>query len=449
MRSLVLFAALIGVCGCGHTGANPDAADGKDSGPSTAAASSQQAVSYLDRVESFHNLDPEVQSELHKAEALIGQGKLGAGIEVLSRLIGENPKTAVAFAMRAHANSNVRHDADAFADFSTAIELEPKNAEHYVARGYFLLTHGNTTKAIVDFEQAIALKPKDPQAYNHRGTARIATGDMKQAIEDFNKAIQLDPKFVSAYNNRSLAYTKSDRRKEAMADLDRALEINPDVAATRNNRGILREQNHEYEKALADFSEAVRLDPTNASYYNNRRQVYLRLKRYPEAQVDAGRVERLMQLVALNNAVFRDPRSPKPFIDRGVFLRDEGEFEGAIVNFNHALELDSKQWLAYTERARAWIRRGEFKKAVDDCTAALAIDPRDDAYGVRADAYRKLGDYAKAVADYDTSQRFDREVGETWLLYAKSLRQAGHGREADQATKRANEFTALNGPSGN
>lgn len=449
MRSLVLFAAVVGVCGCGHSGAKPDATDAQASSSSAAGAASQQPASYLERVESFHSLDPEIQSELHKAEALIGQGKLGVAIEVLSRLIGEHPKTALAFAMRAQANSNVRHDADAFADYSTAIELEPKNSEHYVGRGYFLLTHGNTTKAIVDFEQAIALRPQDPQAYNHRGTARIATGEVKRAIEDFNKAIELDPKFVSAYNNRSLAYTKADRRKEAMADLDRALEINPNVAATRNNRGILREQNHEYDKALADFSEAVRLDPTNASYYNNRRQVYLRLKRYPEAQADAARVERLMQLVALNNAVFRDPRSPKPYIDRGVFLRDEGEFEGAIVNFTHALELDPKQWLAYTERARAWIRRGEFKKAVDDCDAALAIEQRDDAYGVRGDAYRKLGDYAKAVADYDSSQRFDREVGETWLQYSKSLRQAGRGPEADQALKKANEFTALNGPSGN
>jgi tetratricopeptide (TPR) repeat protein len=153
-----------------------------------------------------------------------------------------------------------------------------------------------------------------------------------------------------------------------------------------------------------------------------------------------------MQLEALNEAIFRNRRSPKAYLDRGDFLIEEGQIENAIANFDRALELDPKQWRGLVGRARVWVRRGEFQKAIDDSTAALAIDPHDEAYAVRGDAYRKLGKYAKAVADYDASQRIDAEVAETWLLHSKALREAGNAKEADEALKRANELKALDAP---
>ncbi len=122
---------------------------------------------------------------------------------------------------------------------------------------------------------------------------------------------------------------------------------------------------------------------------------------------------------------------------------EEGQFDNAIANFDHALELDSKQVRGLIGRARAWVRQGEFQKAIADSTAALAIEPREDAYAVRGDAYRKLGQYAKAVADYDAAQRIDADVAETWLLYSRELHAAGRIQESDQALKRANELKSL------
>ena len=76
-----------------------------------------------------------------------------------------------------------------------------------------------------------------------------------------------------------------------------------------------------------------------------------------------------------------------------------------MANFDHALKLDPKAARGLIGRARVLIRRGDFQKAVADCTAAVAIEAREEAFAARGDAYRKLGDYAKAVADYDAAQR--------------------------------------------
>ena len=49
---------------------------------------------------------------------------------------------------------------------------------------------------------------------------------------------------------------------------------------------------------------------------------------------------------------------------------------------------------------------------------------------MRGDAYRKLEQYDKALADYDAAQRIDQDVADTWTLYAQSLKQAGRDQDA-------------------
>jgi tetratricopeptide (TPR) repeat protein len=364
----------------------------------------------------------------------------------LSNLIARNPKNSLAFVLRGETNVLRHNDADAAADFSMAVELDPQNAERLSARGFFHLSRGNTVDALADFNLAIKLDPTNARARNNRGMARLASGDLKESIEDFNVCLNLDPNFLAAYVNRSFACAKLDRRKEALADLDKALELDPKAAGVYDTRGAVWLQAQEYEKAVADFTKAISLDGSNPNYYSRRRSALTQLKRFDEAQADAIKIEHLMQLAALNQAIFRDRSSPQPYIDRGNFFMRENQLDEALANFNRALELNSKSVEALTQRARTWLRREEPQKTIDDAKAALAIERREDTYGVRGDAYRKLGQYDKALADYDAAQRIDQDVADTWALYAASLKQVGRDQDAAIAQRHAADLKALNAP---
>jgi tetratricopeptide (TPR) repeat protein len=453
MRRLALLAVLVGVCGCSSRTPEPSSEQTTSEMPAGGVTQSQpaspkpSAASYLgphDR--SYTSLPAGVKSELENAEKQIHEGQLGTAVQTLSLLIGENPKNSLAFVLRGQANAERRNDADALADFSTAVELEPANPERLSARGFFRLSRGNTVDALADFNRSIELDPNNARAHNNRGMARLTSGEVKQAIEDFDSCIKIDPKFVAAYNNRSFAYAKMDRRQEALADLDQAIRLDSNAAGSYDNRGALWLDAQEYQKAIADFTRAIELDSSSPNYYAHRRVAWTKLERFPEAQADALKIEHLVQLSSLNAAVFRDPRSPKPYIDRGNYFLHENQVENALANFNKALELNPKNAEALTARSRAALRHGDPQKAVDDATAALAIEPREETYGVRADAYRKLQDYQKAVADYDSAQRIDQDVEETWNSYAQALQQAGRTKEADEALRRVADLKALNAP---
>jgi len=52
--------------------------------------------------------------------------------------------------------------------------------------------------AIADYSKAIELDPKFAPAYNARGITYAKKGDPDRAIADFDNAIELDPKYTVA-----------------------------------------------------------------------------------------------------------------------------------------------------------------------------------------------------------------------------------------------------------
>ena len=79
-----------------------------------------------------------------------------------------------------------------------AVELAPKSAAMYVARGvgnYYLpaVMGGGPDKAIADFRKAIALDPRDSEAYLWLGVALRKENKDADARQAFQKSLQLNP----------------------------------------------------------------------------------------------------------------------------------------------------------------------------------------------------------------------------------------------------------------
>jgi tetratricopeptide (TPR) repeat protein len=84
-----------------------------------------------------------------------------------------------------------------------AIELDPKLAENYLARGvgnYYLPSAfgGGVDLAIKDFEKAASLNPKLAEAYLWLGVAQRKAGHNAEARKAFQKSIELNPNRVWA-----------------------------------------------------------------------------------------------------------------------------------------------------------------------------------------------------------------------------------------------------------
>jgi tetratricopeptide (TPR) repeat protein len=75
-------------------------------------------------------------------------------------------------------------------------EAAPQQARDYLVKGYSFFTQSQWDRAIAEYSRAIELDPKLAAAYNYRGSAYGEKGDYDKAIADFNMAIELDPRFA-------------------------------------------------------------------------------------------------------------------------------------------------------------------------------------------------------------------------------------------------------------
>jgi tetratricopeptide (TPR) repeat protein len=114
------------------------------------------------------------------------------------------------------------------ADFTKAIELDPKYAKAYANRAVVKSDKGDYEGGIADSTKAVELDPKSGDGYRSRAKAKLKN-DFEGAIADSTKAIELNPNDATAYLFRAVAKAKKGDRDGAKADLIKSAEIDSSV----------------------------------------------------------------------------------------------------------------------------------------------------------------------------------------------------------------------------
>ncbi|MBD2559319.1 MULTISPECIES: serine/threonine-protein kinase [Nostoc] len=123
-------------------------------------------------------------------------------------------------------------------------------------------------------------------------------------------------------------------------------------------------------------------------------------------------------------------RSLKPVSDaqqtlyqEGVNKYEAGNYEGAVEDFNQAIELEPQNALAYNRRGDAYYRLGDYEQAQADSSQAILLNPQDaNAYFDRGFAFSELGKYKEAIADYTQAIKLNSE--NAYAYYGRGLARA-------------------------
>jgi tetratricopeptide (TPR) repeat protein len=123
---------------------------------------------------------------------------------------------------------------------------------------------GQPDKALADYSRAIELDPKLGRAWNDRGAAYEQLGRPDKALADYSRAIELDPKYARAWANRGGVYKQLGQLEKAVTDFSKAIELAPNHPLVHEVY-LLRAQAYSrlrhFEQARTDYQTALKHAP--------------------------------------------------------------------------------------------------------------------------------------------------------------------------------------------
>lgn len=245
----------------------------------------------------------------------------------------DTPTDAAGFARRGAAYAARRDFGHALADFSRAIELEPKEPRHYDDRAMAHLANREPVLAMSDFAAALQLKPDDTRALMGRGELFLASRDVTRAAADFEAAAKAAPPESTVRLTVGALFARAGQFERAIAQYDAWIVAHPQddrLAQALNGRCWTRGQwGKELDTALADCDAAIKRGPRTANMFDSRGLVKLRL----------------------------------------------GQIDGAIADYDQSLKLQPKSAWSLYGRGLAKLKKGDKAGGEADMAAGLALQP--------------------------------------------------------------------------
>lgn len=145
------------------------------------------------------------------------------------------------------------------------------------------------------------------------------------------------------------------------------------------------------------------------------------------------------RLQAIKNGFFNSKKNiaknqPNSAFDYFLIAKDKyikNDYSGAIIDFNHAIDLDPNLLEAYYNRAILKKKLNDFEGAVNDYNIFISENKNDiDAYLDRALCKAEMNDFDGCVDDLNTAIEIDSEYSRSYFIMGVILNQIGQIDEA-------------------
>jgi Flp pilus assembly protein TadD len=197
----------------------------------------------------------------------------------------------------------------------------------------------------------------------------------------------------------SLGKLRSNRKEwdKAEAAFTEAITLEGGCAEAYHRRAGSRFNGGKVKESLSDFDTAARLAPKNAEVFKHRGIAYLNLLQFNEALAD---LLHALELDADNPEHYRKVLG-ETHARRAYEHAQAKRFKEAVADFDEAIRFDLNNAGYFDRRGSVRFALSQFKEARKDFTEAIRLDPKQPVYYLhRGYANEALGDKDEAAEDY-------------------------------------------------
>ncbi|KPI84494.1 putative stress-inducible protein STI1 [Leptomonas seymouri] len=232
------------------------------------------------------------------------------------------------------------------------------------------------------------------EEYKAKGNEAFKAKKYKEAIEWYTKAIAVDPNSEASgaiYSNRAGSWQNLCNYEKAAEDSEQCIRVRPDWLKGHFRKGVAMESMGKYDEAQKAFQEAARLSPGNDEVTEKLQAINSKLRERNE-KAKATSCKTPEEAKVLGNSLFK-----------------AGKYDQAAEFYGRAIELQKEpvkeKAVYYANRAACHQQTHMYTLMIDDCNAALEIDPANvKAYLRRGIAYEGMEKWKLALEDYTKAQ---------------------------------------------
>lgn len=168
---------------------------------------------------------------LKTARALIESGDFQRAVDLTHTAAKRFSKAPELPACAVVAFGKMKRFGDAQRSFEKAIEIDPKNPDAHVARGFAYFEEGKPAEAVSCFEKALEADANRADALYGLGVAANHAQSYEEALKDLKRAVELKPDYAEAWYAMKTTYEALKQFESAVEALNKAVALNPSLAA--------------------------------------------------------------------------------------------------------------------------------------------------------------------------------------------------------------------------
>jgi tetratricopeptide (TPR) repeat protein len=347
------------------------------------------------------NIPGKVQASMNEGLTLMENEKFETAIVQFDAVLKQEPSFWPAYYYRGASQKALYHFKEAEKDFLSAITLNEKQSEVFIALGEcYQQQKFGLIKAELQYEKAITISPSSVAGHYALGNIEFFKSNTRKALKYFEKCNQLDPRFAPAFLMQGILKIREAGKKnnEALGFMNKALEADSTYREGLFWRGMVYMSLGKNDKCLKDWDRLVKYNPNNPFFLLLRGFLHIELNDFDRAFND------------LRKAVLLRTTSEDKFVGGQTLLDKQIDIQYAsayAMRFSYGLD---DQALSFFKKGFCYFLAGKSRDASKNFQRAAAVQPSATVHFLQALNYEHMGAHDSAFVFYDKALSLDNEI---------------------------------------
>ena len=337
------------------------------------------------------------------------KGQNPDALRISGELLRTNPRSYKVWTLRAVAFEQSGNPKEALAAYEHALKLEPDYLP--ALEGAAQLSYkSQSAQAVPLLRHIVALQSVNPTAHAMLGVLEYRQGDYALAAQDLaaaDEALRSQPDALMAY---SICLARLNRAPEAIARFQQLLTLRPTDAAARYDLALIQWRSEGSADALATLQPMLDAQTTDSRI--------LRLA----AAIHEANNETPQAVELLRSAIIGNPDDPANYVDFATLSFTHGSYSVGVDIVNVGLTRLPNSAALYMARGVLYGQNGDFEKAMADFEHAHQLDPTSSmAASAEGIAQSQRHNHEEALEDFRRQVREHTKDAFAYYLLAEAL----------------------------